>query len=65
MLFFKRKEKELDNKSIHIAVMYLSKAKTRLEKELDTGERSGENEVFTAKHDIRCLERAINYLNKQ
>jgi hypothetical protein len=58
---FKRK-KELDSKSKHIAVMYLSNAKHKLEKELSTNERFGENEIFTAKHDIKCIENAINYL---
>lgn len=61
MWVFKTK-KELDNKSKHISIMYLYKAKTQLENELITKERDGESEIFTAKHDINCLENAIKYL---
>ena len=62
MNLFKQNRKELDSKSKHIAVMYLSKAKSTLEKELSSMERVGENEIFTAEHDIKCLENAISYL---
>lgn len=62
MYFFKLKKKELDSKSIAIAVMYLDKAKYRLEKELASGERMGYDEMFTAIHDLKCLEKAIRYL---
>lgn len=47
---------------MHISVMYLQKAKSKLENELKSNERFGEIERFTAEHDIRCLERAIEYL---
>lgn len=62
MFLFKFRKKELDSKSKAIARMYLDKAKFTLEKELATGERKGETEIWTAKHDIKCLERAIDYL---
>lgn len=62
MNLFKPKKKELDSKSIAIAVMYLDNAKYRLEKELEEGRRTGEDEIWTASHDIECLERAIKYL---
>jgi spore maturation protein CgeB len=62
MKLFKRK-KQLDSKSKHIAVMYLTNAKYRLEKEL-ASKRFGESEIFTARHDIRCLENAISYLEE-
>lgn len=62
MKLFKPKKEELDSKSIAIAVMHLDNAKYRLEKELKTGERIENDEVFTALHDIKCLERAIKYL---
>jgi hypothetical protein len=68
MNLFKSKKKELgykrlDYKSKAIAVMYLGKAKFRLEKELSSGNRMGEDEIFTANHDIKCLENAIKYLS--
>ncbi|MET3700033.1 hypothetical protein SAMN05877753_105380 [Bacillus oleivorans] len=62
MKLFKPKKKELDSKSIAIAVMYLDNAKYKLEKELEEGRRDGEDEVWAANHDIECLERTINYL---
>jgi len=61
---FKRKKKELDSKSKHIAIMYLDKAKSKLERELSSSERSGEDEIFTAEHDIRCIENTISYLER-
>ncbi len=64
MSFFKSRKKELDSKSKAIARMYLDKAKFVLEKELATGERKGETEIWTANHDIKCLERAIDYLEQ-
>ncbi len=62
MGLFKRNKKELDYKSKAIAAMYLSNAKYRLEQEIEQGRRTGEDEIWTANHDIECLERAINYL---
>jgi hypothetical protein len=62
MSFFKPKKEELDSKSIAIAVMYLDKAKYRLEKELTSGERTNEEAVWTAQHDIKCLENVIRHL---
>lgn len=63
MRFFKKKEKpELDHKSRAITVMYLHKAKDNLENELASKERIGEDEFFCANHDIKCLEKAITYL---
>lgn len=61
MGFFSR-TKELDSKSMHISIMYLCRAKTELENELKSGERLGETESWVAEHDIKCIERAIEYL---
>lgn len=61
-LFKKKPKPELDTKSMHISVMYLHKAKSQLESELQTGHRKGASEVFTAEHDIKCLDKAIKYL---
>ena len=57
-------KKELDYKSQHISIMYLSQTKTRLEKQLESGERMGESEIFCAEHDIACIEKTIEYLEK-
>ena len=64
MSFFKPKKKVLDSKSKAIARMYLDKAKFILEKELASGEKKGETEIWTANHDIKYLERAIDYLEQ-
>lgn len=61
MGLFKHK-KELDSKSRHITVMYLHKAKTQLEKDLESCDRYGETEILNAKHDVKCLENAIVFL---
>lgn len=61
MRLFKSK-KELDSKSKHISVMYLSKAKTQLEDELSSNKRNSEDTRWTAEHDIKCLQNAIDYL---
>lgn len=62
MNLFKSNKKELDSKSIHIAVMYLDNAKYKLEKELEEGRRTSEEEIWVAGHDIECLEKTIEYL---
>jgi hypothetical protein len=61
-LFKRTKKPELDSKSRHIAVMYLSIAKNELVREIEEKQRTGESEVFTAEHDIKCLEKTIKYL---
>lgn len=54
-------KKELDSKAMHISVMYLDKAKFELEKRLYRIKQSN-GDTFTTEHDIKCIERAIEYL---
>jgi hypothetical protein len=55
----RRKRKELDSKSKHVSIMYLSKSKTELERQLRECKKT---DTFTIQYDIRCLENAIEYL---
>lgn len=59
--WFKPK-KELDNKSMHISVMYLYTARTKLEDRLTEYELEGNKDTFTTTHDIKCIDNAIEYL---
>jgi hypothetical protein len=59
---FKKTANTLDSKSKAIAMMYLSKSLRTLQDELNDGSRQDESEVFTAKHDIQCLQRTIEHL---
>ena len=57
------KPMELDSKSRGISIMYLHNKVNELEEELKTKAR-GEDERWSAQHDINCLKRTIDYLEK-
>lgn len=65
MPFFKSKKKtELTGHEKAIAIMYLGKSEYKLQDELDSGRRDNADSIWTANHDIQCIQKAIKVLEE-
>lgn len=65
MPFFKSKKKtELTGHEKAIAIMHLGNAQYRLQKEIDSGRGDNADSIWTANHDIQCIQKAIKVLEE-
>jgi hypothetical protein len=60
---FGKRKKDLDSKSVHITVMHLHKVINKLEKSVEAQNSAG-IDPWATEHDIKCLNKAIEYLEQ-